>query len=470
MSKICKIIIYDEVRCKFENLLEYDQTALYKKFSIYVDGYRFMPKFKLRLWDGKKHFFNEDGMTFVKLLPEIIEYLCSRNYEFEFVDNRDGYNRAVKLVTEDIFSHCIGYGGKPLMMRPYQVEAVNKLLENESGILIAGTGAGKTLMTAGLARALNDAGMRVIILVPSTDLVNQTYELFDMAKIDVGKFTGSEKNNTCSTTIATWQTVQNCPEMLEDYQSIVWDEAHGIRGNVAQKLLSEYAKHIVYRFGVTGTLPKSKEQEMSIFSVMGRVVHTITSKWLIDNGYLAKVQIQPMNITVDIDRDDLESYKDEKEYLIKNEPRRKKIRDQIIAASEKYGNTLILVNSISFGKKLQKMTPGSIFLAGESPSDLRKEHYDMFEENDGLIVIASIGIASTGISINRIFCLMFIDAGKSFITAIQGVGRGLRLGRDKTEVMVVDMFSSLKTASKHFKERVKWYSEVEYPVLKLIHY
>lgn len=90
----------------------------------------------------------------------------------------------------------------------------------------------------------------------------------------------------------------------------------------------------------------------------------------------------------------------------------------------------------------------------------------MFEENDDLIVIASAGIASTGISIDRIFCLMLVDAGKSFIKAIQSIGRGLRLGHDKDSVFVVDVHSKQKHAKKHHKERIKHYAEAGYPVAK----
>lgn len=90
----------------------------------------------------------------------------------------------------------------------------------------------------------------------------------------------------------------------------------------------------------------------------------------------------------------------------------------------------------------------------------------MFEEHDDLIVIASSGIASTGISIDRIFCMMLIDPGKSFIKTIQSIGRGLRKGRDKDAVHVVDVHSKLKWARKHARERVKHYTEAGYAVLK----
>ena len=161
-------------------------------------------------------------------------------------------------------------------------------------------------------------------------------------------------------------------------------------------------------------------------------------------------------------------YDAERAFLSRSPHRMEKIADLIISQCATHGNTLVLVNSIPFGKKLAALIKGAVFLYGESSGDLRKEHYDMFEEHDDLIVIASAGIASTGISIDRIFCMMLIDPGKSFVKAIQSIGRGLRRGRDKDFVAVVDVHSKLNWARKHFKERSKYYKEAEYPILKKV--
>ena len=144
------------------------------------------------------------------------------------------------------------------------------------------------------------------------------------------------------------------------------------------------------------------------------------------------------------------------------------IANAIVSQAAKYGNTLVLVKSVSFGEKLAKLIKGAVFLYGDSPNDLRKEHYDMFENANDLIVIATYGIASTGISIDRIFLMMMIDPGKSFIKAIQSVGRSLRIGHDKKEATVIDMFSKLKWGKKHWRDRLKYYKEAQYTVLKSI--
>jgi len=59
---------------------------------------------------------------------------------------------------------------------------------------------------------------------------------------------------------------------------------------------------------------------------------------------------------------------------------------------------------------------------------------------------------------------MMVDAGKSFIKAIQSVGRGLRRSGDKNRVKVVDVYSKLKFSKKHSNERKKHYKEAEYEI------
>ena len=61
-----------------------------------------------------------------------------------------------------------------------------------------------------------------------------------------------------------------------------------------------------------------------------------------------------------------------------------------------------------------------------------------------------------------------LDLGKSFITTIQSIGRGLRLAEGKTIMRVFDVTSKLKYSKKHLKDRLKYCKEAEYPVLEAI--
>jgi superfamily II DNA or RNA helicase len=477
----CYLSVRDEVWCNFTGLSPTHIEVLWNQFGVHVDGYFFMPAYKLGRWDGKIRFFEKTGKTYVRLLDKILPYIEKWGYDFEIIDNRKEVQPnptvpfeigacdegiALEATHLDYFGEVFDAYGKRIELRPYQAQVVKLAVEAGSGFIVAGTGAGKTLITAAISHAYGQVGNRCITIVPSDDLVTQTFAWYEKCGLDVGQYSGTEKDINHTHVVATWQALQYNPTILQYFTVVIWDEAHGIKASVAQKLLNDNGKHIPFRFGVTGTFPKPECDKMSLMSSVGQILKEIPARWLIKHSYLAEVEIQPVEINETYVDEEFIDYDAEKAFLSKSMHRMEKIADLIISMCATHGNTLVLVNSIPFGKKLASLIKNSVFLYGESPSDLRKEHYDMFEERDDLIVIASSGIASTGISIDRIFCLMLIDPLKSFIKAIQSIGRGLRKGRDKSKVYVVDVYSKLKWARKHHKERVKYYSEAGYPVAK----
>ncbi|MEM2159512.1 MAG: helicase-related protein [Candidatus Nitrosotenuis sp.] len=326
-----------------------------------------------------------------------------------------------------------------------------------------------TLICAALCDSHGRAGYRTITVVPSADLVRQTTDWYELCGLDVGVYSGDKKEIDHAHVVATWQALQNNPHLLSFFQCFVWDEVHGAAASVAQKLMNVHGSHIPFRYGVTGTFPKPEVDRLSLHSSIGDILAEIPASWLIENGYLAEVEIEPIELKENVSEDFID-YASERAYLAKSPARIDFIADLIIAKAETYGNTLVLVSSIQFGKKLQKLIKGSVFLYGASEKDERKENYDLFETENNLIVIATFGIASTGISINRVFCEVMIDGGKSFIKAIQSVGRGTRLAHDKKKVHVVDLYSSLNWSKKHSRERKKYFKAAQYTILPTVTY
>lgn len=456
---ICKITIHDEVFCTLKGLATETTQLLNNKFSAYVDGYKFHPKFKLGRWDGKIRFYDLNNKTYYNLLFDIIPILEKEGYTIELDDKRKYYEYP-ENINKDIFAE---HG---VILREHQVLATNQILEAQNGFAILSTGFGKTLVTAAISKAFNNLNHNVITIVPSNDLVNQTFEWYVKCGLDVGKYCGTEKDIYHANIVSTWQSLQNNPKVLEitDIKAIIWDEAHGAKANVAKELLTTHAKNIPFKYGVTGTMPKSPSDVLSLKVAIGNIITQMSARWLMDNGYLTPVEIESFEIKEKA-KENFPDYSAEKSYLAKNNDRLDVLADLIINQCEKYGNTLVLVNSIQFGEKLANMIEGAVFLHGGTSTDDRKEHYDMFETEHSLIIIATFGIASTGISIDRVMNLMMIDAGKSFVRAIQSIGRTLRQADDKDIAHVADVYSSLKWSKKHFKDRVKYYKEAEYPIV-----
>lgn len=479
----CKIFILDEVNCYITGLNQQHIDYFYNQFGIPAPNYFFSPKYKLGIWDGKIRYFTKNCKTYVNLLEGIIPELVKFGYGVDLIDQRREFEVPKPIVDKMMFSHLTNpHTGEPFEMRDYQCELVQAMFDNGNGIGIAATGAGKTICCAAISKGYEiTANFKSIIIVPDKNLTEQTKSEYAFFGLDVGEYSGTKKELTKQHLVATWQALQNNPTIIQDYQVIICDECQGIRSAQISKLLNEYGKNIPVRFGLTGTLPKEPTDALAIKIAVGDVRYTIPAHKLIKNKHLSDLHIDITQLEVDLTKEYNEyvystataniSYKDfreqyipdwgaEQRFVQQDEERIDWIAEQVI---NEEGNTLCLVSSIKFGKKLAKKIPNSVFLYGQDKMDVRKQVYESFKNNDNIKVVANLQIASTGLNIPRIFSLYLIDIGKSFVRTIQTIGRGLRKAHDKDFVKVVDICSDLKYSNKHMRERMKYYKEAKYP-------
>jgi superfamily II DNA or RNA helicase len=263
---------------------------------------------------------------------------------------------------------------------------------------------------------------------------------------------------------------------------------HGAKGTQLQKILTEHSSKILYRFGVTGTLPKDQSDLMAVHVALGPVRYTIAAAELMDRDILAKLHIDIIQLEENLETEYADflkeftvskpptyiqfkdgyfpDYSSEKSHLQHNPDRIEWIANMIeVKRDMKKGNVLCLVDSIAFGRKLAELVPGSFFVNGQDMKkpEKRKAIYDMFKDRNDLVCFATSAIASTGLNIPRIFNLVTIDIGKSFIKIVQSIGRSLRKADDKDSVTVTDVCSDLKYSKKHLTQRIQYYKEAAYP-------
>jgi superfamily II DNA or RNA helicase len=496
-SKSCTLKILDEVSCFFVGLHPDHIAYFWEEYSEFAPNYFFNPKYKLGQWDGKLRYFFKTGKTYVNLLDEIVPKVIGLGYNINLVDQRSSDRVRPDDIDENFFGELINpKTGDIWKVRDYQIEMINTLFEAGSGVGIAGTGAGKTSMCAAIALSYERAAnLRSIIIVPDKNLTRQTRKEYAIFGLDVGEFSGDDKDYNHMHVVSTWACLKNRPELIKEFQVVIVDECHGLRGNILTQLLNEYGKDIPYRFGVTGTLPKEITDKMAVHVAVGPVRYTIPAHKLIEQGYLADLQIDIFQLEVDLKKkyqDYLDEgyfadtggkprtyiqFKDsylpdwtaEKNFLRSPGPRLNWIANYIEKKRDLgKGNVLCLVDGIKFGKRLAEMIPDAIFLYGEDKMKDREAVYNRFKTESNLVVIATIQIASTGLDIPRIFHMMGIDLGKSFVRIIQSIGRGLRKSHDKDSVHFSDICSDLKYSKKHMKERIKYFDEAKYPWKKQI--
>ena len=438
---------------------------------------RYMPQYKLGRWDGKVAFFGIGGTGYVNHLGTITDVLHKCNVEItDIVDNRQTVDLHFDKVDADYWGDKTWPKGHPaegekIRLRDYQVEVINNFLENPQSLQEVATGAGKTIITATLSNITDTYG-RSLVIVPNKSLVTQTEEDYINCGLDVGVYFGDRKELGKTHTICTWQSLNildkkskdgeallSLAEFLEGVSTIIIDEVHQAKAEVLKKLLTQNLRNAPIRWGLTGTIPKEKFEFESIHASLGPVIGQVTAKELQDKGVLSNCHVNVIQL---IDTVAHKNYQEELKYLVTNKDRVKYI-GKLLDTISNSGNTLILVDRISAGEMLQDLIPNSVFVKGDVKLKDRKEAYDEIKEATNKVIIATYGVAAVGINIPRIFNLVLIEPGKSFVRVIQSIGRGVRKAKDKDFVQIWDMTSTCKFAKRHLTQRKKFYKEAQYP-------
>ena len=471
----CKLIIRDEVNIKFEGLSLEARKKLANKFKYEVPWARYQPSYRLGRWDGTVAFFGVGGTGYINQLDEILPILDDLGYDIEVDDHRQHPSIGFEKITEEFWGNKVWpsghrFAGEPIRLRDDQVEVVNNFLETPQALQEVATGAGKTIMTATLSKICEKYG-RTMIIVPNKSLVEQTEEDYINCGLDVGVYYGDRKELNKTHTICTWQSLNildkkshdtellTLAEFTEGVAAIIIDEVHQAKAEVLKKLLTVNFANSPIRWGLTGTVPKEKFEYESIRCSIGEVIHRVTANQLQEKGILAQCHV---NITQVTDVKEFRSYADEYKYLV-TDPDRIKWLSKRINEIALTGNTLVLVNRIDSGKMLIDFIPEAVFVSGAVKSKDRKEEYDEIKTSDNKIIVATYGVAAVGINIPRIFNLVLLEPGKSFVRVIQSIGRGIRKAEDKDFVQIWDITSSCKYAKRHLTERKKFYKDAKYP-------
>jgi superfamily II DNA or RNA helicase len=476
--KQATIVIRDEVNVKIEGLDLDTRRDLTKKFKYDVPYARYLPAVRLGRWDGKVAFFQMGGSTYTNLLPEILPVLEQQGYDIDLDDQRT-YSTTFGFinVAEDHWadrSWPTGHpaAGEPVMLRDYQVEIVNNFLSNPQCIQEVATGAGKTIMTATLSAAVEPYG-RSIVIVPNKSLVTQTEKDYRNVGLDVGVYFGDRKEHGHQHTICTWQSLNvllkntkngtaadTIGDFIEGVVCVIVDEVHMAKADALKSLLTGVMSHVPIRWGLTGTVPKEAFEFKALHVSLGPVIGRLTANELQQQGVLAQCHV---NIVQLVDHVEYTNYQSELKYLLE-EPGRLDAMAELIEHVNETGNTLVLVDRVAAGQALvQRLGHRAVFVSGATKAKDRQDEYDEVAESSDKIIVATYGVAAVGINIPRIFNLVLVEPGKSFVRVIQSIGRGIRKAEDKDHVQIWDVTSTCKFSKRHLTKRKAYYKEANYP-------
>lgn len=465
--------IKDEVNVRFVGLDVKTRRKISEETKYFLPYAYHMPAYKLGRWDGCVRFCDIGGRTYMNLLDRLLPIVTKEGYNVDVVDHRQDWSFNFSHVEATTYDHVSWpprhpAEGLPIILRDYQVEVINKFLDNPQCLQQVATGAGKTLITAVLSHKCQDYG-RTIVIVPNKDLVVQTEKDYKNLGLDVGVLFGDRKDYDKTHTICTWQSLAvlekktkageaevDLDVFLDNVVCIMVDEVHKAKADVLRDQLSGMFRNVPIRWGLTGTIPKDDHEAVACTCALGPVIGELSSKQLQDMGVLADLDISILQM-----KDapaGFNSYAQELKWLTTDETRLKHI-STVIDQLSKNGNTLVLIDRIRTGEIFVEQNPDWVFVSGGMKVKDRQTEYDEISEMDNKVIIATYGVAAVGINIPRIFNLVMLEPGKSFVRVIQSIGRGIRKAEDKDYVNVIDITSDLKYSKRHLTKRKAFYRE-----------
>lgn len=477
---------------------------LAENFTFEVDGYKFMPNYKNGSWDGKIRLYSmQTKLMYLGLLKQVCQFLKECGYRFELSGFDADSDIELRDVQYYIESLDIRISGERIESRGYQTKAVYESLKRRKLLFTVPTSGGKTSLTYSIVRWYLDQGLRTLIIVPTRELVKQSFADFkDYSShngFDVDSrmhqiVGGAEKDTNHDITVSTWQSIYKLDaKWFNQFDVVIFDEAHKATSKELTGIM-EKTVNVKYKVGMTGTVQDAKTNRLVLEGLFGDIVPIVTTKELMDDGYIAKLRIKALLLQYDDEtKTDANrymrmlkngkmgakfDYDREIDFLVLNERRNNFIADLAVKCK---GTTLVLFNFVDkHGVKLydliqQKNPDAQVYLLDGNSTDEERLDVKVTAKSEQIIILASYALYSTGVSIPAIENVIFAHPTKSKVRVLQSIGRGLRLFEGKEYATLFDIADDFTLRHKvnhtmlHFQERLKLYlrEELDYKMIKV---
>lgn len=461
-------------------------------FTFYADGYRFHPKYRAKLWDGRimllRLISQNTAEIYHGLLDQIIDFCKNRNYSFEIKNNID---KKSEIDIENIkdFINNLKLSSKNIKIQPrdYQLKGFIDSIKNKRMLLLSPTSSGKSLIIYLISRYLIKKNLKGLIIVPNISLVHQMFSDFE----DYSKFTdwestehihkiyqGQDKESKKQLFFSTWQSLHLIKnnEYFDQFDFVITDEAHTAKASSLIEILTKCTKSL-YRIGLTGTLDGLKINEKTLIGLFGPINKLNTTKELMDRKEIAAFDIKCLMLNYDQETAKAVrkfKYQEEIKFIVSNNKRNAFIKNLALSLNN---NSIILCNFVeTHGKVIYESILNSkhrgsrnvYFIHGGVEGEERERIRNIMENENDSIIVASSSIMSAGVSIRNLHNIIFAISGKSRIRTLQSIGRVLRLHQSKEKATLYDIVDNLSIGKhsnftlNHFLERVKMYNQEKF--------
>jgi len=442
-------------------------------FTFEVPGAKFMPTVRNRLWDGKIRLFSKQTrQIYVGLMPYIKQFCQKNDIDYSISDGEISWP-----VSDEDAQGFVESLKMPFELYDYQFKSFATALDKKRKLFVSPTASGKSAIIYAIVRYLQMAKVNILILVPTTSLVEQMasdFISYGWSDSHIHKiYSGHEKTTTKPVTISTWQSIyKENKNFFKKYQCVIGDEAHLFKAKSLTGIMTKL-EDCPYRFGFTGTLDGTQTHRLVLEGLFGEVEQVTTTKALMDDETIAKLAIDCIVLKhpADISKQCKDfNYIDEINFLVQNKKRNQFIYNLCKTLK---GNTLVLYQLVEkHGEVLNDMMKDLDrevhFVHGGVGTDEREQIRALAEKKNQILILASYGVFSTGINIRNLHNVVFASPYKSRIKVLQSIGRGLRKSKQKDTVKLYDIADDLSHGNRknftllHFQERINIYNEEEF--------
>jgi superfamily II DNA or RNA helicase len=451
---------------------------LSEHFTFEVPGAKFMPQYRSKYWDGKIRLYStHTGEIYVGLLDKIVSWAKNCGYTVNFEHNKfygSPFEENEMISLEGVSDYMKKISRHT--PRDYQIDAVYDALKYNRKLLISPTASGKSLMIYSVIRYFAEKDNKILLIVPTTSLVEQMYKDFEDYGWDAEYYchkiySGREKTTNKQIIITTWQSIYNLPRsFFNDFSVVIGDEAHLFKSKSLVSIMTK-CDNAKYRYGFTGTLDGSQTHKWVLEGLFGPSYKVTQTKELIEKGHLSKLQIKVLLLKHNEHK--FNEYEEEIQYLINHKKRNNFIKNLSLDLK---GNSLILFSRVeTHGLPLYESINNSaskdrkiFFVHGGVDAEDREKVREITEKENNAIIVASYGTFSTGINIKNLHNVIFASPSKSRVRNLQSIGRILRKGDNKTKAVLYDIadeciFKEKKNYTlNHLIERIKIYNEEKF--------
>jgi superfamily II DNA or RNA helicase len=446
---------------------QYPLDVVVKATSHYQSGFQFSKAFKLRKWDGKKHYYNKTsksmpaGLAFV-VRDALLEFDKTAKVQIvdEWVNHK--YTHPLKNGYD---LHGIDFGKGRY---DYQLKAAKAMVAGRRGVIKIATNGGKSEIAAAVTKHI---GRPTLFLVERLELLHQTRKRFaerlQIPEEDIGIIGDSQYQIGGWITIATPASLQG--KLLNDIPRDFWhvviaDECHHVGSDTFFNVMA--CLTAPYRFGMSGTpLDRSDGADLRLIGQTGPTLYEVSNKLLVQRG----ISVPPSVEIVKIDKPvfsgaGLNWASVEKKGVTENEYLHAEVVKRAVKHAKDGHQVLILVEKIKHGKTLEKLLKELVsapFISGKEPTDARAAVLDDFKSGQIRVLIAT-SILDEGVDVPCIDVLILAAGGKAKIRLLQRVGRGLRTKTGKDKLLVIDFANfTHKWLLKHSLLRLRLYKAEE---------